>query len=146
VTTITVSVEVDAPAQHTWDVVTDWERQGEWMPQTTVVVDSDAGAGGVGTTLTARSGFGPLAIVDPMVVEIWQPPHRCEVRHLGAVVTGRGVFTVESLGSDRSRFTWEEVLDSTGPRRILDAASGPASKALLSVAVRRLARLIRDTT
>jgi carbon monoxide dehydrogenase subunit G len=142
VSTVSVSVDVAAPAARTWEVVTDWARQGEWMPQTSVVVDEDTN--GVGTRMTARTGFGPLAIVDPMVIEVWEPPRRCEVRHLGSIVTGRGVFLVEPVDAESSRFTWQEILDSTGPRRILDAASGPASRALLSVAVRRLARLVSE--
>jgi hypothetical protein len=140
-TTLSVSVDIDAPPQRTWDVVTDWPRQGEWMPMTDVQVPSGS-ATGIGAKLSARSGIGPASFVDPMVVDVWEPPHRCEVVHLGRVVTGRGVFLVESLPGDRSRFVWREELDSRGARRIVDRAGFPMTRLLLTVALRRLARLV----
>jgi hypothetical protein len=135
-----VSVDIDAPAAVTWQVVTDWERQGEWMPMTSVEVASDSPAG-VGATLSARSGVGPASFVDAMVVDVWDPPYRCEVVHLGKVVTGRGVFLISDLPGGRSRFVWREELDSTGARRIVDRIGSVPTRALLSVALRRLARL-----
>jgi carbon monoxide dehydrogenase subunit G len=141
VTDIEVSIDVAAPAEVTWATVTDWESQGEWMPMTAVTVTHPEPAG-VGTRMLARSGVGHAAFDDPMQVEVWQPPHRAEVRHLGRVVTGRGVFIVEPLGPARSRFTWREELDSQGLRRYVDAAGALGSKLLLGVAVRRLARVI----
>jgi Polyketide cyclase / dehydrase and lipid transport len=140
-TTLTVAVDIDAPARRTWDVVTDWERQGEWMPMTDVQVTTSAPTG-VGARLSARSGVGPASFVDPMVVDVWEPPHRCEVVHLGRVVTGRGVFLVEDLPGNRSRFTWREELDSTGARGVLDRMGLPVTRVLLAVALNRLARLI----
>ena len=143
-TTLEVVVEIDAPAQRTWEVVTDWERQGEWMPMTNVTVSADSPMG-VGAKLSARSGVGPASFVDPMMVDVWQPPHRCEVVHLGKVVTGRGVFIVEPLADGRSRFTWREELESAGVRKLVDRAGLPPTKALLHVAMRRLARLVADS-
>jgi uncharacterized protein YndB with AHSA1/START domain len=140
-TTVSVCVDLDAPVERTWAVVTDWERQGEWMPMTRVTVTAES-AIGVGAELSARSGAGPLAFVDPMVVDVWEPPHRCEVVHLGRVVTGRGVFLVESLPDDRSRFTWQEILVGHGARRVLDRVGVPPTRALLNVALKRLARLL----
>jgi hypothetical protein len=141
VTTLSVSVDIDAPAQQTWDVVTDWQRQGEWMPMTDVRVSADSPIG-VGAKLSARSGVGPASFVDPMVIDVWQPPYRCEVVHLGKIVTGRGVFLIEDLPGDRSRFTWQEVLTSTGARKVIDRVGLPPTRALLTVALRRLARLV----
>jgi hypothetical protein len=141
VTTVSVSVDVAADAARTWAVVTDWERQGEWMPLTSVVLAPESGHG-LGARLIARSGIGAAAVIDPMVVDVWEPPTYCEVAHEGRVVTGRGVFRVETLGADRSRFTWQEILDSRGPRRLLDRAAALPTRLLLAVAVRRLARLV----
>jgi hypothetical protein len=145
VTTLSVSVDIDASVEQTWAVVTDWERQGEWMPMTDVRVSADAPMG-VGAKLSARSGLASASFVDPMVVDVWAPPHRCEVVHLGKVVTGRGVFTVEELPNGRSRFTWQEQLDSDGFRRIIDRVGLPPTRVLVAVALRRLARLIAAET
>jgi hypothetical protein len=140
-TTLSVAIEIDAPAQRTWDVVTDWERQGEWMPITDVQITGSVPAG-IGAELTARSGVGRAGFLDRMVVDVWKPPHRCEVVHLGRVVTGRGVFLVEDLPNNRSRFIWREELASTGVRRVVDRLGAPATRLFLGVALRRLARLV----
>ena len=110
-----VSVEVDAPSAAVWDYVTDWERQGEWMLGTRVRVTGGDGRG-VGTTLRAITGVGPLGVVDTMeVVEFVAPadgvPGRAAVRHTGKVIRGEGFFEVVPLGPDRSRFTFTELVD-----------------------------------
>jgi hypothetical protein len=144
VSDLEVSVEIEAPARRTWDVVTDWARQGEWMPMTKVEVSADPA--GLGAKISARSGFGFAGFVDPMVVDVWEPPYRCEVVHLGKVVTGRGVFVIEDLPGERSRFTWREELASKGPRKVIDAVGRPLTGVLLRVAMKRLARLVAAGT
>jgi carbon monoxide dehydrogenase subunit G len=139
-TTVAASIEIEASVERCWAVLTDWVGQSEWMPMTTVQVES--GDGALGTKLRARTGLGPAAVLDPMEIDVWQPPHRCEVRHDGRIVTGRGVFLVEDIGSGRSRVTWEEQLDSTGARKLLDRAAAAPTKAMLGVALRRLARRV----
>lgn len=140
-TTVSASIEIDAAAQMCWEVLTDWPGQSGWMPMTTVVVES--GDGALGTRLRARTGLGPAAVDDPMVIDVWQPPHRCEVRHEGRVVTGRGVFLVEPLSAARTKVTWEERLESSGLRRYLDRAAAAPTRALLGVALRRFAEQVQ---
>jgi hypothetical protein len=144
VTTIAAAVEIDAPAEATWAVLTDWTGQGSWMPMTKVTVTG--GDGGLGTTLVARSGAGKLALVDPMTIDVWEPPHRCEVAHHGAIITGRGVFTVDELPGGRSKVSWEERLAGAGAMRLLDKASVPGTRLMLGVALRRLARAVTAST
>ena len=110
-----VAVEVDAPAAAVWSYVTDWERQGEWMLGTRVRVTGGDGHG-VGTTLRAVTGVGPLGVVDTMeVVEFVAPSDgaagRATVRHTGKVIRGEGFFEVVPLGPDRCRFTFTELVD-----------------------------------
>jgi hypothetical protein len=138
---MSVSVDIDAPVEITWQVVTDWERQGRWIPMTDVRLVAGSPAGH-GATVNARSAFGPLGFLDRMVVDVWDPPRRCEVRHLGKVVTGRGVFLVDDLPGGRSRFTWREELDSAGLRRLLDPLTVLPSRALFRVALSRLVPLV----
>jgi hypothetical protein len=144
-TALSVSIDIDAPAARTWEVVTDWEHQGQWMPMTDVRVSATAPIG-VGAKLSARSGVGPARFVDPMVVDVWEPPYRCEVVHLGKVITGRGVFLIEDLPGDRSRFTWSEELDSAGARRLIERVGLPATRPLIAIALRRLAKLVEHGT
>lgn len=131
-TVIAASVDVDATADDAWAAVTDWTAQGAWMPFTSVEVVKDAA--GHGTRLRAVTGVGPAAVVDEMEIDRWEPPHRCDVRHDGRVIRGRGVFLVEPIGVDRARVTWEEHLDGVAAR-----ATAPLGRRLLSVALRRFA-------
>jgi hypothetical protein len=140
VTTVAASVEIEASVDRCWAVLTDWVGQSEWMPMTTVAIES--GDGELGTRLLARSGIGAAAIVDPMVIDVWQPPSRCEVQHEGRIVTGRGVFLVDRVSDTRTKVTWEEQLDSTGLRRIVDGAAALPTKAMLGVALRRFERRV----
>jgi hypothetical protein len=145
---LVVPVEVDAPAEAVWDYVTDWERQGEWMLGTRVQVTGGAGdrARGVGTTLRAVTGVGPLGVVDTMdVVEFAgppaTPPWRAAVRHTGRVIRGEGFFEVVALGPQRSRFTFTELVDL--PLGALGRAAwplvGPVVRAGFVASLKRMA-------
>lgn len=131
-TVIAASVDVDVTAAQAWAAITDWAAQGAWMPLTTVEVVTQAA--GSGTRLRAVTGVGRAAVVDEMEIDRWEPPRRCDVRHDGRVIRGRGVFLVEPLGDTRARVTWEEHLDGLAAR-----ATAPAGRRMLNVALRRFA-------
>lgn len=143
-TTVAATVEIDAPVEATWAVLTDWTGQGSWMPMTKVEVTN--GDGGLGTNLVARSGVGALALVDPMTIDVWEPPHRCEVAHHGSVITGRGVFTVAESPGGRSRVTWQEELAGEGAMKLLHRVTAPGTRLMLGVALRRLRRAVTAAT
>ena len=107
---IIVTVDVAAPVETTWAAATDWPRQGEWMLGTTVRV-LEGSSFGLGTRLEARTGVGPFSVVDEMRITTWQPPHRCQVTHLGQIIRGSAAFEVEPLAEGGSRFSWSEWLD-----------------------------------
>lgn len=132
-TSAVASVEVEVPAERAWAALTDWRRQSAWMPMTTVEVREERH--GLGTVLAARTGVGPLAVLDPMGIDVWQPPTRCEVEHLGRVLRARGIFTVQPLGAARCRVSWEEQLDGAAAR-----LGAPLGRLMLAVALRRFAR------
>jgi carbon monoxide dehydrogenase subunit G len=135
-TSVTAALDVDAPADRVWAALTDWVGQSAWMPLTAVEVV--AGDGGLGTRLSARTGLGPLGFVDPMTIDVWDPPHRCEVQHHGRVVRGRGIFIVEPLGATRSRVIWTEEVEGA-----LARATAPVTRPALLFALRRFARTVR---
>lgn len=103
-------VDVNAPAQDTWNAAVDWASQGDWMLGTTVTPTHQGGQG-VGGRLAASSGIGPVGFLDTMEITLWQPPRACHVLHTGRVVRGTGAFEVEPRGDGRSRFHWREDLD-----------------------------------
>ena len=106
-------VALDVPADVAWDYVTDWPRQGEWVPHTRVEhVDPADPAVGLGGRLRAWTGLGPVGFWDPMTITSWERRTdgggRCEVLHTGKVVRGEGEFEVTADGAGRSRFLWSE--------------------------------------
>lgn len=107
---VALSVEIHAPADHVWQVITDWPTQGEWMLGTRVWTQSGDGRS-VGSTIAAFTGIGPLGFLDTMTITRWDPPRVCDVVHTGRVVRGTGTMAVEDCGDGRSRFHWSEELD-----------------------------------
>jgi hypothetical protein len=150
-------VDVAAPAEVVWDYVTDWPRQGEWVPHTRVEnVDDVTGLGG---RLRAWSGVGAVApgaergvsrrgvgFWDPMTITAWERTPdgggRCEVLHLGAVVRGEGEFEVVPRGPQASRFVWAEVVML--PLGRLGALGWPLVRPLVTRVIDRALRTMRD--
>jgi Polyketide cyclase / dehydrase and lipid transport len=136
-------IEVDGPADRVWKIMTDWPRHAEWVPFTRA-----EGGDGLGSTLDAWTGLGPIGFTDTMVITEWEPPEderrgRVSVRHTGALVKGEGRFDVQPLAGDRCRVVWAERIDL--PLGLLGRLGwvgiAPLSKIMLHTALRRLARL-----
>ena len=145
-TDIELTVEVDAPPQRSWQVVTDWPNQGQWMLGTTVTVTGGDGRS-VGSTLSARTGYGGYGFVDTMEITEWDPDgYRCVVRHTGRLVRGGGEFGVTALPGGRSAVHWVERLEL--PFGALGRTGWPlvrpAFVAGVKLSLRRLARLCQD--
>ena len=103
--------QIDAPARRTWDLVTDWSQHGRWIPATTMTVTHPTG--GLGEAFTGRSGIGPLAFDDPMVVTRWEPPTETRagtagLDHVGRVVLGTAEVQVVPQPGGRCRLRWTE--------------------------------------
>jgi Polyketide cyclase / dehydrase and lipid transport len=111
-------IEVSAPASVVWDYVTDWPRQGEWVPKMRVETVDDAAS--LGGRFRAWTGLGRVGFLDPMTITRWERHEdgggSCEVLHTGRVVRGEGEFAVVSLGPDTSRFVWAEMVVVPGGR------------------------------
>jgi hypothetical protein len=105
---VRVARVVAVPADLAWRALTDWERQGEWMPATRVRSNEGDRVGG---QIEAWTGIGPFGFLDTMTITAWDPPCRCEVLHTGRLVRGSGVFAVEPVAANRCRVVWEEHLD-----------------------------------
>jgi hypothetical protein len=143
--TFTVHRVVDAPAQRTWEVLTDWPRHSGTVPLTRVRALPAAGGGsrGEGAGMVARTGVGRLAYDDRMTVTRWQPPTattpgRCRLRKEGRAVTGGACFTVTPLAPRRCRVVWQEQADVVGVHRV---PGGPLLEAVVGRVV--FARALR---
>ena len=113
---VRAEVRVEAPAGLVWEYVTDWQRQGEWVPLTRVErVDA---ADGVGGRFRAWTGLGPVGFWDTITITVWeQQPDgsaRCEIMHTGSVVRGDAEFSVVPDGPGSCRVALWENLDVPG--------------------------------
>jgi hypothetical protein len=116
----TLRIKIDLPCsqERAWQVIADWESQGDWMLQTKVWVTSHIREG-VGTSISAFTGplykfypkFGSLGLLDNMVVTNWQPPQICDVVHIGKVLKGTGSFKLTARSQNSTRFDWSETIE-----------------------------------
>ncbi|MDT7635275.1 MAG: hypothetical protein QOI50_7205 [Pseudonocardiales bacterium] len=137
-----LAVDVGAPPEQTWLAVTDWARQGEWMLGTAVRVTGGDGRS-VGSTLAARTGYGPVGFVDSMEITEWDSGRRrCVVRHTGHLVRGEGEFAVTPKAGGGSVVHWSERLEL--PFGALGQAGWAVLKPVFAAGVRwSLRRLAR---
>ena len=119
---VAAQVAVTASPETVFAAATDWERQGEWMLGTTVRVRRGDGRS-VGSELDALTGIAGIGVTDRMRITVWDAPFRCEMRHLGAVVRGTGIFAVTPRGRHAAVFEWIEQLEL--PLGALGAVSAP---------------------
>jgi hypothetical protein len=139
---VTATVIVRAPAHTVFAAFTAWERQGEWIPFTTVRLI--AGDGGPGSVIEAVTAIGPAILRDEMRVERLDPPYEVRVVHCGRLLRGPGVLRCTPMGGDRTQVVWHEwfhvPLGLAG--RVAWPLLWPGSKVGLTQALRRFARLV----
>ncbi len=106
-----VVVDVAAPQTTVWQVLTDWERQPEWMLDAKEVHVLTPERTGAGVTLRCPTNLLGLTVQDVMRVTGWREPSYLEVTHLGKIITGSGAFELEPLDATSTRITWWEQID-----------------------------------
>ena len=131
---LTVNVAVPTDPDTTWRAATDWVRQSEWIPATTVEITSGDGRS-VGSTFAARTAIGRVGFTDTMEITEFDPAaRRCVVRHTGRVVRGGGVFSVSARPDGGSVLHWSELLDL--PLGALGRAGWPLVKPFAALGIR----------
>ncbi len=131
---LTARVDVNAPPETVFAAATDWQRQGEWILGTTVRVRHGDGRS-VGSEVEAVTGVRGVGVTDRMRITVWDAPFRCEVRHLGRVVRGTGIFVVQPRGRDAATFEWTEQLEL--PLGVLGAVGWPLVRPVFGWGLRR---------
>lgn len=108
-----VTVIARAPVEVVWRVLTNWERQSEWMVDAKSVEVLTPRRIGVGTTIRCPTNLLGFTVDDVMRVTAWQPPQRLEVCHLGKVISGIAAFELRESPDDPSHtsITWWEEID-----------------------------------
>lgn len=103
----------DRPPKEVWDELVDWKRHEAWIPLTKMEVEPGDPTE-VGREITARTGVGPLALVDRMRVAScrWDESAstgECVVDKLGPVLRGQAGFDLRPNGS-ATRLAWFEAV------------------------------------
>jgi hypothetical protein len=106
---ITVSTVIDAPPDEVWAAVEDVGSHVAWMEDAVAITFTSERTSGVGTEFDCDTKVGPFRLTDHMRITEWTPAEAMGVRHVG-LVTGEGVFRLEPLDGDRTRFVWSEEL------------------------------------
>ena len=143
-TEVTATVIVRAPADRVFRALTSWERQGDWIPFTTVKITQ--GGGGVGSTVEAVTAIGPATLTDIMQIIAIDRPYEVRVLHTGTIIKGPGVMRCTAMGPERTQVVWHEWFQLPGglAGRLAGPLLWPGSKAGLTAALKRFARLVEN--
>jgi polyketide cyclase/dehydrase/lipid transport protein len=140
---VTASVVVAAPVERVYAAFIAWDRQGDWIPQTRVRLVK--GDGSAGSLVEAVTTIGPWSLRDEMFVDRLDPPYEVRVVHYGPVLRGPGVMRCTPLrGGSHTQMVWHEwfQLPAGLAGRLAWPLLWPGSKASLTLALRRFARLV----
>ena len=107
-----IEVPVDAPRAVVWDVLTDWERQADWMLDARAVHVLTPDRRGRGVTIRVPTRLLGATVQDVMRVTRWEDQRLLEVVHLGRIITGTGAFGLQDdPRTGGTVLTWEEEVD-----------------------------------
>jgi hypothetical protein len=80
---IDLAVEIAAPLEAVWAAASDIPRQPEWMREMKSVRIRTPGPVREGTEADATVRIFGIAVVDPVTISEWTPPHAFAIRHEG---------------------------------------------------------------
>ena len=106
---INLSIVVGAPIARAWEVLSDIDRQPEWMHEMKRVEMLTPPPIGVGSRGRATVRIFGISTTDDVVITRYEPPHTFAIRHEGRFV-GEGMITLVALDGERTRVDWMEYL------------------------------------
>ena len=106
---IEVTTHVEASPERVWEVLTDWERQAEWMADVRHIAVASEHREGTGVTLRANTDILGFVVRDELQVTQWEPPSVLGVRHLGRLISGVAAFELTPTPSGTRLVWWEEA-------------------------------------
>ena len=107
--TIEVSTNLPGSPNVVWGLITDWERQGDWMLEASDFVVTSVQREGIGVEAEATISIGGIKTRDAIRVVGWEPGHRLAIQHLGWV-SGIGEIFLTPTGPDHTYLFWREEL------------------------------------
>lgn len=134
----TVRATSSEPPSEVWSRVTDFAAHAQGVPFTSAT--TDPGDQGVGWRFSARTGIGPMGFDDPMVMTVWEPPHRVRVEKRGRVLAGWADISLSPLPGGGTEVVWrEEVVPAhRGTARLLRPLFDTAGSAIFGRALRAM--------
>jgi uncharacterized protein YndB with AHSA1/START domain len=134
------------PPEVVWDVITDWEHQGDWMLEASDFVVTSGHREGIGVEAEATITIGGISTRDRIRVIEWEPSRHLAIEHLGWV-SGEGHLFLTPLTDDRTHLFWREQLHA--PVGVFGAIGMTALKPMMMRVFQRdlriLAGLVRAT-
>lgn len=108
------SIDLPCDTDEAWRVLTDWERQADWMRDADAIVVTSAERSGTGVTLEVRTRLFQIpAFTETIAVTAWDPPSALTIEH-GPPVRGRGEWSLAPI-ADGTLFTWTEDVELEAP-------------------------------
>ncbi len=138
---IEISQTLPCPPPVAWDLITDWENQGDWMLEAGDFVITSDFREGVGVEGEATVTIGGITTRDKVRVTGWEPNRRLVIEHTGWV-SGRGEMYFTALGEDRTHLFWREELYP--PMGALGAVGITAFKPLMKRTFERDLRVLES--
>jgi carbon monoxide dehydrogenase subunit G len=136
------SIDLPCGAEEAWAVLTDWERQADWMLDADAVEVTSEAREGIGVRLAVHTRlFQVPAFTETIEVVAWTPPRELVIAH-GPPVRGRGIWALEEHDGG-TRFTWTEEVElaTSALGGIVSASYAP----VLGVLIRRSLRGLRGS-
>jgi carbon monoxide dehydrogenase subunit G len=96
------------PPEVVWELLTDWEHQGDWMLEASRFEVIGEQREGVGVEARATVRIGGLRTRDRIRVSMWEPPRILVIDHLGWV-KGAGEIQLVPI-REGTRIRWRETL------------------------------------
>jgi hypothetical protein len=142
--TVEMAETMPGPPEIVWELITDWEHQGDWMLEASDFVVTSPQRQGVGVEAEATVGIGGVKTRDRVRVAAWEPNRLLAIEH-GGWVSGRGEIYLTPLGPGLTHVFWSEVLEP--PLGLLGTAGLWCFRPLMGSIFRRdlrvLASLVR---
>ncbi len=135
------SALLPGPPELVWDLLTDWERQSEWMLEMSHIDVTSDNREGVGVTALATVKIGGISTRDVVRVDVWEPPRRLGLVHEGWV-RGRGDMRLSARELNGTHLQWREEL--TPPWGLLGSLGLRTFRPLMARIFRRDARILSE--
>jgi uncharacterized protein YndB with AHSA1/START domain len=103
-------VVVDAPLERVWTVLSEIERQPEWMHDLKEVRLTTPPPVGVGTRGVGRVRVMGISVEDPVEVTAFEPPTHFAIRHEGLVAGTGDIRLAPGADGTTTVVTWDETL------------------------------------